>query len=212
MTCSAPAAAASRAFSGLLTVVITVASDHRASWIAALPTAPAPPATSTTRASSEPVRAVLGDREAAASREERHAEAGAQVEGRLIGQRHHSVSRDDRVLLGGAFWALVGGLPHPHPLTDERCPDARPSRVHHAGAVLVRRLRRNDRRSGSAAAARLPVGRIDPGAVDAHAHLTGSRLTHRLVDQPQDIRVTGPVIDDGSHESTVLRFARTLTD
>ena len=54
MTWSAPARAASWPFSGLLTVVMTVASDHRASWIAALPTAPAPPATSTVRPSSVP--------------------------------------------------------------------------------------------------------------------------------------------------------------
>ena len=49
MTWSAPAAAASCAFAGLLTVAITVASDQRASWMAALPTAPAPPATRTAR-------------------------------------------------------------------------------------------------------------------------------------------------------------------
>ena len=54
MTWSAPARAASCPFSGLLTVVMTVASDHRASWIAALPTAPAPPATRTVRPSSVP--------------------------------------------------------------------------------------------------------------------------------------------------------------
>ena len=42
------------AFSGLLTVVMTNASDQRASWIAALPTAPAPPETSTVRPCSVP--------------------------------------------------------------------------------------------------------------------------------------------------------------
>ena len=54
MTWSAPAAAASCALAALLTVVITVASDQRASWIAALPTAPAPPATSTVRPARAP--------------------------------------------------------------------------------------------------------------------------------------------------------------
>ena len=54
MTWSAPAAAANRPFSGPLTVVMTVASDQRASWMAALPTAPAPPATSTTRPARAP--------------------------------------------------------------------------------------------------------------------------------------------------------------
>src|SRR3954451_22554082 len=54
MMWSAPARAARWPFSGLLTVVMTVASDHRASWMAALPTAPAPPATKTMRPSSVP--------------------------------------------------------------------------------------------------------------------------------------------------------------
>src|SRR6478609_3681924 len=54
MTWSAPARAARCPLSGLLTVVLTVASDHRASWIAALPTAPAPPATRTVRPSIVP--------------------------------------------------------------------------------------------------------------------------------------------------------------
>jgi hypothetical protein len=54
MMSSAPAAAASWAFSGLLTVVMTRASAHLASWIAALPTAPAPPWTSTVLPVSAP--------------------------------------------------------------------------------------------------------------------------------------------------------------
>ena len=61
-TWCAPAARASAAFSSLLTVVTTVAPDQRASWIAALPTAPAPPATSTTALQgprAEPARPVL---------------------------------------------------------------------------------------------------------------------------------------------------------
>ena len=43
-----------RGLLGELTVVITRAPDHRASWIAACPPAPAPPATSTVRPSSAP--------------------------------------------------------------------------------------------------------------------------------------------------------------
>ena len=86
MTWSAPAAAASCAFSGLLTVVITVASAQRASWIAALPTAPAPPCTSTVwpgqRAGADPVGQRLGDGQAAVRGEERDAERRAELEGR----------------------------------------------------------------------------------------------------------------------------------
>ena len=86
MTWSAPAAAASCAFSGLLTVVITVASAQRASWIAALPTAPGAAlhqhGVPGQRARAEPVGQRLGDGQAAVRGEERDAERGAELEGR----------------------------------------------------------------------------------------------------------------------------------
>jgi hypothetical protein len=55
---------ASSAFSWLLTVVITVAPAQVASWMAALPTAPAPPATSTVRPARLPGAIRSGPRSA----------------------------------------------------------------------------------------------------------------------------------------------------
>src|SRR5437899_3042629 len=54
MTRSAPDAAARVPLAALLTVVITNALLHAASWIAALPTAPAPPVTRTVRPDNAP--------------------------------------------------------------------------------------------------------------------------------------------------------------
>ena len=166
MTWSAPARAARWPFSGLLTVVMTVASDHRASWIAALPTAPAPPATRTVRPSSVPGpsrrRPVLGHGQAPVRGQERHPEAGAEVERRDVGQQHHVPGRHDGVLLRGAAGGTqVGRLPDPDPQAQQRRLDALPDGVDHPGAVLVRHLRRVDGDAGLAAASRLPVGRVD---------------------------------------------------
>ena len=128
---------------------MTVASDHRASWIAALPTAPAPPATSTVRPCSvpgpEPGRAVLGHGQAPVRGQERDAEARAEVERRDIGQQHHVAGRHDRVLLRGAAGGTqVRRLPDPDPQTQQRRLDALSDGVDDTGAVLVRDLRRVD--------------------------------------------------------------------
>ena len=188
MTWSAPARAARCPFSGPLTVVMTVASDHRASWIAALPTAPAPPATRTVRPSSVPGPSRVGPssvtvRHRCAVRNG-HPEAGAEVERRDVRQQHDVAGRHDGVLLRGAAGGTqVRRLPDPDPQTQQRRLDALPDRVDHPGAVLVRHLRRVDGGARLAAATRLPVGRVDPGAVDPDPHLPGPGIGHRPLDQ-----------------------------
>src|SRR5215218_2484981 len=82
----APAAVASRAFASPLTVVITSAPAQRASWIAALPTAPAPPATSTVLPAS-------------ASGPSRAADAGSELEVGARREREDAFGGDDGELL-----------------------------------------------------------------------------------------------------------------
>ena len=150
MTWSAPAAAASCALRGLLTVVITVASAQRASWIAALPTAPAPPCTSTVCPVSEPAPSRSGSdsatvRQRCAVRNGMPSDA-PELEGRVGAQQHHLPRRDDGLLGGGAPRPLVGGLPDPHPLADQHRVDALADRLDRARAVLVRGSARPARR------------------------------------------------------------------
>src|SRR6476661_8397495 len=60
MMVPAPARRASSAFWSPLTVVITVAPAQRASWMAAWPTAPAPPVTRTVRPARAPAESLAG--------------------------------------------------------------------------------------------------------------------------------------------------------
>ena len=203
MTWSAPAAAASCALSGLLTVAMTVASAQRASWIAALPTAPAPPCTSTVRPFSVPGPIRSGSdsatvRQRCAVRNGMR-ERRAELEGRLGAEQHGLPGRDDGVLGRRPEGALVGGLPDPHPLTDEDRVDALADGVDRAGAVLVRGL---PARARVGVGAGLPVGRVHAGERDADAHLAGAGLRDRPVDQLQDVGAAGAVVGDGSHAVT----------
>ena len=128
--------AGERRLLSLLTVVTTVAPAQRASWIAALPTAPAPPATSTVVPSSapgtEPGRAALGGGQRAVRGDGRHADARAQVVGRALGQRHDPVGGLDGVLGGGAVGAAVLREHQPDPVAHGQPVDAGADRVDHA--------------------------------------------------------------------------------
>src|SRR4029079_18139467 len=154
MMSSAPAAAASWAFSGLLTVVTTRASAHLASWIAALPTAPAPPWTSTVLPVSAPGSSRSGidsprvrqrcavrngtPRQAPSSSD---AFAGSSTALRCGTTVDSAALRDSRlhagVLVGRPPRPLVRRLPQPHPLAPDGRIDAVADRVHHPGPVLV---------------------------------------------------------------------------
>ena len=149
MTWSAPARAARWPFSGLLTVVMTVASDHRASWIAALPTAPAPPATRTVRPSSVPGPSRVGP----SSVTVRHRCAVRNGTPRLAPRSNDATSGSSTTCRAGTTayscavppagrrWA-ASQIQTRRP--EQRRLDALPDGVDHAGAVLVRHLRRVD--------------------------------------------------------------------
>ena len=134
---------ASAAFSGLLTVVTTVAPDQRASWIAALPTAPAPPATSTVIPSRAPGPSRVGPPSMEVSAR-CAVTAGTPSDAprsydALVGQRHHARGRLHGVLRGGAVRPLVLGQHQPDPVTDRESVDPGADRVDDAGAVLAGR-------------------------------------------------------------------------
>src|SRR3954464_3207378 len=201
---SAPAAAASCALCGLLTVAITVASAQRASWMAALPTAPAPPWTSTVCPVSEPGRSRSGSvsatvRQRCAVRNgmpsaapssklgsgpsRTTCRAGTTVYSAAVPHRRRG-GRDDGVLGGGAPRPLVGRLPDPDALADQHGVDALAGGVDGAGAVLVGDL---PVRTWLGTGAGLPVGRVDPGEGEADPHLAGPGLGNRAVAQLEDV-------------------------
>ena len=155
-TCEAPAAAASWAFAGLLTVVITVASAHRAELDRGVADRPGtaldqhgPPGQG---AGVEPVRHRLADGEAAVRGEERDAERGAELVGRAGRQQHGLPRGHDRVLGRGAPRPPVRRLPQPDPLADQHRVDPVADRVDDAGAVVVRHLPPRRRRWRAVAA------------------------------------------------------------
>ena len=204
MTWSAPARAARCAFSGLLTVVMTVASDHRASWIAALPTAPAPPATRTVRPSSVPGPSRVGP----SSVTVRHRCAVRNGTPRLAPRSNDATSGSSTTWRAGTTayscavppagrrWAASQiQTRSPSSAASTPCPTAsttpEPSWFGTCGGSTAA--------PGLAAATRLPVGRVDPGAVDPHPHLARSGLGHRPLDQGQDVRVTGQGVLDRAH-------------
>ena len=62
-----------------------------------------------------------------------------------VGQRDDVIGGHQRVLLRRPLGALVGGLPHPDPQSEQGRFDALTDGVHHTGAVLAGHLRRIDR-------------------------------------------------------------------
>ena len=193
------------AFAGPLTVVITVAPAQRASWIAAWPTAPAPPATSTTL----PARAPGCSRRGPSSATVRARWAVMAGTPRLAptskptpsGSADDPLGRQDGELLRGAGGALVAGEIHSR--RGRRRRGRRPRR---------RRRRRHPApswfgvTSGKAAAARagaaagLPVGGVDARDHDAHPDLAGAGFGQRALHQAQDGGGTGLGVDDRLHD------------
>jgi hypothetical protein len=116
--------------------------------------------------------------------------------------------RYDGVLLGGAAGRTqVGGLPDPYPEAQHRCLNALTDGVDHPGAVLVRDLRRTDGEAFPRPATRLPISRVDAGAVYPDPHFTRSGVGHRTFDQREDFRATGHGILDRTHPPTVSSAA-----
>ncbi len=150
-------------------------------------------------AGAEPLRAALVAGEAPVRGHERHAEARPQIEAGVVGQRGHQRLRQQRVLLRSALRAPVRGLTRPHPPTDESRVDAGADRLDHAGTVVVGHLRRVDRHPGRGAGARLPVGRVHPGTMDAHPHPARPGTGQRFVGRPQHGVVAGLGEHDGAH-------------
>jgi hypothetical protein len=136
--------------------------------------------------------------------QEGDSEAGAEVERRDVGQRHHLTGRHDGELLRGATGGTqVRRLPHPGPQAQQRHVDALTDGVDDSGAVLVRNLGRLHRSALGTASTRLPVGGVDARAVDPHPNLAGPRIRDRPIDQGQDVGVTGHGVLDRTHSSTL---------
>ena len=113
--------------------------------------------------------------------------------------------RHDGVLLcGPAGGTEVGCLPDPDPQIQQRRLDALADGIDHTGAVLVRNLWRVHSRTGLAATTRLPVGRVDAGAVDPHSHLTRTGIGQRPIDEGQDVGVAGHGVLDRTHVLDVI--------
>ena len=152
------------------------------------------------RPGAEPGGTVLGHGQAPVRGQEGHAEAGAEVEGRDVGQQHHVPGRDDGMLLRGtAGRPAVGRLPDPDPQAVQGRFDTGADGVDHPGPVLVRHLWRVHDGTGLVAAARLPVRRVHAGAVDADPDLARPGVGQRSVDEGEDVRVTGQRVLDRAH-------------
>ncbi len=157
-------------------------------------------------ARSETHRTVLGHRQAPVRSQERDAQARAHVVRRHVREEHHVPGRHDGVLLGRAAGrTLVRRLPDPHPEALQRRLDALTDRVDHAGPVLIGDLRRINRRTRLATSTRLPIGRVDAGAMDPDPHLSRSGLRHRPVDELQNLRVPGHRVLDRTHAPDATR-------
>ena len=182
---------------------MTVAPAQRASWMAALPTAPAPPATRTVRSRSAPGReagrAVLCDRQRAVGGRAWDPDARSELEVRAVRQREDTFGRHDRVLLGGpARRAPVAGERHPDAVAGLDAGDPWSDGVDDPGAVVVGN-RRLAGRAAEGAAARLPVGGIDARHDHTDPHLPLRGLLEWSLDNLEDRRIAGVRVDDGSH-------------
>ena len=129
-------------------------------------------------------------------REERDAQARTEIE-RGGTEPYGLVHGHLRVLRRGTPGALVGSLPEPHPLTDQRLVDARTDRLDNPGAIVMRDLPAGRRRT----TAGLPVGRVHPGQGHPDQHLTRIRLRDRPLDQFQHVNIAGTSIDDRLHRA-----------
>ena len=88
-----------------------------------------------------------------------------------------------------------GGEPHPDPLADPARVDALADLDDLAGAVLPRHLERP--RCG--AGPRLPVGRVDAGDAQAHAHLARPRRGQLDLLELQDVGRAGGAVHGSEH-------------
>jgi len=108
-----------------------------ASWIAAWPTAPAPPA---------PEHATVVDRpvgeQAAVGGHERDTQRRGLLKPDALRHSDRLPGGDDHTLRGCLRRPLAGGVVDPHGLSEARILDVRPDRVDHARAVLARYLHR----------------------------------------------------------------------
>ena len=187
----------------------TVAPDHTASSIAAWPTAPAPPCTSTVRPASAPGPSDSGpsssDGEAAVRGERRDAEAGAEVERRLVGQRHGLRARAAPRAPGRCRPHVARRPPTATPARRRvRGRRPRPTASIVPGAVLVRDdLGEGERLARTAAPARLPVGRVHARDRDANQHLARARRGVGSFDELQHVGLAGLGVDDRSHRPRV---------
>jgi hypothetical protein len=101
-------------------------------------------------------------------------------------EAHNPVCGEVRVLLRGTRRPLVTGEIHADPITHGQVCDALPDGVDYPGTVLVRsHLRKRQRRTGSGAQPRLPVGGVDPRDDDADTDLAGPRFNHIAIDEPK---------------------------
>ena len=204
MTWSAPARAARCPFSGPLTVVITVASDHRASWIAALPTAPAPPATRTVRPSSVPGPSRVGP----SSVTVRHRWAVRKGTPRLAPRSNDATSGSSTTWRAGTTAYSCAVPPAGRRCAASQIQTRRPTRADSTPCPTASTTPEpswfgtcggSTAAPGACAATGLPVGRVDAGAVDPDPHLPRPGIGHRPLDQAQDVWVTGDGVLDRAH-------------
>ena len=109
--------------------------------------------------------------------------------------------RHEGVLLRRTFDPLVRRLPDPDPKPEQGLLHPGTDGVDDAGTVLVRHLGRVDRDSRPGGAPGLPVGGVDPGAVEPDPHLPRAGLGQRPIDERQDVGIPGLGVDDGAHAS-----------
>ena len=133
-----------------------------------------------------------------------HPQAGTELEGHRVGQRHGLALRHHGPFRRGPPAPPVGREPDPDPLADPAGRPARPDRVDHSGAVVVRDLETVDRARGHPGAG-LHVGGVDAGRVHPDPDLARPRLRPLHLGHPQHLGGgTGAVIAGGSHVVRLL--------
>ena len=143
--------------------------------------------------------------QAVPGRHRRDPQARTDVVGHLVGQPDRLARRHDGPLRGAApLPATGGGEPDPDPLPDAAGVHALADGVDLPGSVLAGDLEVAWLRGGP----HLPVGRVDPGDVQADPHLTRSGLRCRDLLHAQDPRSSGRAVDGCEHRGT--SFAHTL--